>query len=144
MVDALRLVDRHRVAAITHRRGTHAEYWEAIKPSLQSSRLRVEEVGRSMHGRELRTVTFGAGPVRVLLWSQMHGDEATATMALADVLAWMSASGGDGVRDRIGNALTVIMLPMLNPDGAERFQRENAAGVDINRDARLLSTPEAR
>jgi hypothetical protein len=144
MTDALRIVDRHRVAAITHRRGTHAEYWEAVKPSLQSPRLRVEEVGRSMHGRPLRTVTFGSGPVRVLLWSQMHGDEATATMSLADILAWLGAPGDDPLRDRIGSALTVTMLPMLNPDGAERFQRENAAGVDINRDARLLSTPEAR
>ena len=36
------------------------------------------------------------------------------------------------------------MVPMLNPDGAELFQRENASGVDVNRDARRLSTPEAR
>jgi hypothetical protein len=33
---------------------------------------------------------------------------------------------------------------MLNPDGAELFQRENAAGMDVNRDGRQLSTPEAR
>jgi hypothetical protein len=33
---------------------------------------------------------------------------------------------------------------MLNPDGAEVFQRQNAIGVDVNRDARRLATPEAR
>jgi len=33
-------------------------------------------------------------------------------------------------------------VPMLNPDGAERFQRRNAQGLDINRDALLLQTPE--
>ncbi len=33
---------------------------------------------------------------------------------------------------------------MLNPDGAERFQRRNALGIDINRDARALVTPEGR
>jgi hypothetical protein len=33
---------------------------------------------------------------------------------------------------------------MLNPDGAEVFDRENAVGIDVNRDARRLSTPEAR
>jgi len=95
-------------------------------------------------GRELRSITFGTGPTKVLLWSQMHGDEATATMALADILAWMTASNADGIRDRIASSLTVVMIPMLNPDGAERFQRENAVGIDVNRDARRLSTPEAR
>ena len=34
------------------------------------------------------------------------------------------------------------MVPMLNPDGAERFQRRNAQGIDINRDALLLQSPE--
>ena len=33
---------------------------------------------------------------------------------------------------------------MLNPDGAQRFQRRNAQGIDINRDARMLATPEGR
>ena len=58
----------------------------------------------------------------------MHGDEATATMALADILTWMTAGGTDRVRERMAGALTVVMIPMLNPDGAERFQRENAVG----------------
>ena len=144
MSDALRIADRYRVAAITTRRINHADYWSALQPSLVSRRLRVEEIGRSLMGRPIRAVTFGTGPATVLLWSQMHGDEATATMALADILAWMTASGSDAVRDRIATALTVTMIPMLNPDGAERFQRENAVGIDINRDARRLSTPEGR
>ncbi len=36
------------------------------------------------------------------------------------------------------------MIPMLNPDGAERFQRRNAQGIDVNRDARRLQTPEGQ
>lgn len=144
MADALKLADQHRVRAVTHRRMPHAEYWRAVAPSLESSRLKVEQVGTSMQGRALRSITFGRGSTSVLLWSQMHGDEATATMALADIIAWLTAPGDDARRDRLANALTITMVPMLNPDGAERFQRENAAGIDINRDARLLSTPEAR
>jgi hypothetical protein len=33
---------------------------------------------------------------------------------------------------------------MLNPDGAERWQRRNVQGIDINRDALLLQTPEGQ
>ena len=144
MSDALRLADRYHVAAITNRRIKHDEYWSVLQPSLVSPRLHVEVVGKSMMGRDIRSITFGTGPTKVMMWSQMHGDEATATMALADMLAWMTASGSDGIRDRIASALTVVMIPMLNPDGAERFQRENAVGIDINRDARRLSTSEAK
>lgn len=97
-----------------------------------------------MQGRAIRSVTFGQGKTKVLMWSQMHGDESTATMALADIFNYLAAPGSDALRDRIANALTVVFIPMLNPDGAQVFQRRNAAGIDINRDARRLSTPEAR
>ncbi len=141
-----RVATEQRVAAIESRRFTQQQYWAAIAPSLKSKALRVTPVGASTHGRPLRAVTFGTGPTTVFLWSQMHGDESTATMALADLFAWMARaeSARDAVRDRIAAQLTVVMLPMLNPDGAELFQRENAVGVDINRDVRRLSTAEAR
>ncbi len=135
-----------RVGAIESRRFTHAQYWSALEPALKTKALRVTPVGASTHGRPLRAISFGAGPTTVFLWSQMHGDESTATMSLADLLTWfaLADSQRDAVRDRIASQLTVVMLPMLNPDGAELFQRENAFGVDINRDVRRLSTAEAR
>jgi hypothetical protein len=37
----------------------------------------------------MNAVTHGHGPTTVLLWSQMHGDESTATMALADIFAFL-------------------------------------------------------
>ena len=137
---------QYRVAAIANRRFTHAELWSALAPATASPALQVEEIGRSVQGRAIRAVTYGSGPTTVLLWSQMHGDESTATMALADIIAWLGDArrGGDPLRARIASALTVVMVPMLNPDGAEQFQRENAVGVDVNRDARRLATPEGR
>ncbi|MEK6613090.1 MAG: M14 metallopeptidase family protein [Gemmatimonadota bacterium] len=136
----------YRVAAISTRRFTHAELWTALDPSLRSRSLAVATFGVSLHERALRAITFGTGPVTVFLWSQMHGDESTATMALADLLSWFGESERerDALRDRIASRLTVVMVPMLNPDGAELFQRESAVGIDVNRDARRLSTPEAR
>lgn len=144
LTDGFQKLAPHRVAAVDNRRIGHAAWWAAVAPSLQSSVLSVRPIGKSLLGRELRAVTFGHGPTRVLLWSQMHGDESTATMALADLLAWLAAPAPDALRERLAAQLTITIVPMLNPDGAERFQRENAAGIDINRDARRLSTPEAR
>lgn len=140
----LRVADQYRVAAITIRRFTQEAYWQAIMPSVSSGALQSEEIGRSLQGRVIRSVTFGVGSTRVLLWSQMHGDEATATMALADIFRFLAEATSDPLRDRLRERLTIVFVPMLNPDGAELFQRENAAGIDINRDARQLATPEGR
>jgi hypothetical protein len=142
--DAIALATTHRNYAITERRFTHAQLWQSLQVTLQSAALRADTIGRSVHGREIRAVTFGRGPTRVLLWSQMHGDEATATMSLSDILRFLGASGPHPLRDRLARELTVVMVPMLNPDGAELFQRQNAMGIDINRDARRLVTPEGR
>ncbi len=140
----LAIAEQYRVGAITERRFTHADFWRAVEQPLAHADLRVDDVGQSIQGRSLRTVTFGSGPVRVLLWSQMHGDEATATMSLADIFRFLAEATADPLRKRLHDHLTIVFLPLLNPDGAELFQRENALGIDINRDARRLVTPEAR
>jgi hypothetical protein len=140
----LRIAGRYRVAAITERRFTHEQFWRAVQPSTSTPVFRVEEAGRSILGRPIRTVIFGQGPVRVLLWSQMHGDEATATMALADIFRFFAEAEGEALRERLRRELTLVFVPMLNPDGAELFQRQNAVGIDVNRDARSLATPEGR
>ncbi|MCC6242024.1 MAG: peptidase M14 [Gemmatimonadaceae bacterium] len=137
---------QYRVSTITTRRFTHRDLWAALDPVVKAPVFRTTTFGASMHGRPLRAITFGTGPTTVLLWSQMHGDESTATMSLADILTWFAEPKRDrnDVRDLLASRLTIVMVPMLNPDGAELFQRENAMGVDVNRDARRLSTPEAR
>jgi hypothetical protein len=142
--DALRIANSYRIDGLDSRRFTHDTFWRVVAPSLKSSVLRTEEIGKSMQGRAIRTVTFGEGKTKVLMWSQMHGDESTATMALADIFNYLAAPGTDPLRDRLKGGLTIVFIPMLNPDGAQLFQRRNAAAIDINRDARRLSTPEAR
>jgi hypothetical protein len=144
LAEGLRLAERFRIEAIETRRFTHADLWKAVEPSLASPALKAEEIGRSIHGREIRSVTFGQGQTKVLLWSQMHGDESTATMALADIFRFLADRDPHPLRDRLHRELTIVFVPMLNPDGAELFRRQNAAGIDINRDARPLATPEAR
>ncbi len=106
--------------------------------------LRVEEQGTSAEGRPLVVLGAGDGPDTVLLWSQMHGDETTATCALMDVLSWLGRTREEPVTRRVLSRLTLLVLPMLNPDGAARVERRNAQGIDVNRDAVRLQTPEGR
>ncbi len=104
----------------------------------------VREVGRSIEGRSISMVSFGTGPLPVLLWSQMHGDEPTATSALFDLYEYASRHRDEPVVRTMLEALTIHTIPMLNPDGAERWQRRNAQGLDVNRDALLLQSPEGQ
>jgi hypothetical protein len=127
----------------------HAELRQRIDALKQEAErdaalFRVREVGKSLEGREIWDVTFGTGPFVVLMWSQMHGDEATATSALFDVYAYLRKHRDEPQVQRMLSALTVHTVPMLNPDGAERWQRRNAQGLDLNRDALLLQSPEGR
>lgn len=106
--------------------------------------VKVEEVGRSFANREIYQVEFGSGPLKVFLWSQMHGDEPTATSALIDIFTVLQKNRDKEWVKRIEQAVTIRAVPMLNPDGAEFYQRRNLQGIDINRDAINLQTPEAR
>jgi len=114
----------------------------ALEEGHRGAPIRLEEAGRSVEGRPIHLLTVGRGERRVLLWSQMHGDEPSATPALLDVVDTLLSGvpGGDTILDR----LTLLIVPMLNPDGAARYARRNAQGIDVNRDALVLATPEGR
>ncbi len=135
---------RHRIQGLELRDFDHATFWSIATPIVEAGPLRLEQVAESVEGRAINTVHYGHGPTRVLLWSQMHGDEPTATMALADIFAFLTSGPDHPLARRLADRLTVVAIPMLNPDGAQRFQRRNALGIDINRDAQVLASPEAR
>ena len=133
------------VVGLSRRSLTHRSLWDHLEPILErETGPHRREIGESVEGRPLYAVDFGGGPIRVMLWSQMHGDEPTATLALADLLGYMVENADDPVVRRINERLTVAAILMLNPDGAERRRRENAQGIDLNRDARRQASPEAR
>lgn len=111
---------------------------------LKVAGVKVDEVGRSLAGRGIYQLEFGRGPVRVFLWSQMHGDEPTATSALVDLFDHWQTHREEPVVAEMARTLTIRAVPMLNPDGVELFQRRNLQSIDINRDARRLVTPEGR
>src|SRR5690606_13700618 len=106
--------------------------------------LSIQEIGKSVESRSIYKLQFGTGEKKVMLWSQMHGDEPTATMALFDLFNFIEGrdDGYDSVRHLLKERLTLHFIPMLNPDGAERYARRNAQHIDLNRDARDGQTVE--
>jgi len=132
-----------RVPGLEDRRFTHRTFWTSVEPYLGGA-VTSRVAGESAEGRDIRHLSFGEGPTTVLLWSQMHGNESTASMALADIIRFFHEQPDHPLARRIADGATVHMIPMLNPDGAERFQRRNAQGIDVNRDARRLQTPEGQ
>ena len=138
--------DAHHVALPAAPLVTHDDVLSAAARAVDADAGRVtrEVVGRSVEGRDLLHLTVGRGPTHVLLWSQMHGDEPSATSALFDLLEWIRRERGSAVVQRLEDRLTVHLVPMLNPDGAQRYTRRNAQGIDVNRDALHLQTPEGR
>lgn len=103
--------------------------------------FRVTEIGRSVLNKPIYAIELGNGPKRILMWSQMHGNESTTTKAVFDLLNLLSQSNKDS--DAILNSCSIAIIPILNPDGAEQYTRVNANEVDLNRDAVNLSQPES-
>ncbi|RPI21275.1 MAG: peptidase M14, partial [Acidobacteria bacterium] len=124
----------------------HAEVVSRINGVVSASPdlFAVEKIGESLEGRSIHHVKFGTGPYHVLLWSQMHGDEPTATSALFDLFEYIRLHRQEPAVSRILARLTLHVVPMLNPDGAERFERRNPQSIDVNRDALRLQTPEGQ
>lgn len=139
------LYDDLRVAGLEERNFGPEHWWQIATPLLdRRAGFKVEEIGRSAEDRPLRHVRWGKGKTRVLLWSQMHGDESTATMALADLFRFLGEHPDHPLAKRLRSHTSLHFFPIVNPDGTARFQRRNAQGIDLNRDARALVTPEAR
>ncbi len=116
---------------------------EDIEPILKNwnTQNQLQVVGTSVLGKPIYSYEIGTGKNRIFLWSQMHGNESTTTKALFDFLNLLQ-SKTDLAQDLLAN-FTFFCLPMVNPDGAKLYTRENANKIDLNRDSQLLSQPES-
>ncbi len=97
-------------------------------------------IGRSELNKPIYAIKAGKGPKRVLIWSQMHGNESTSTKALFDLLL---STYKMGFKDCLEHC-QLLVIPILNPDGAACYARNNANGIDLNRDAQSRSQLESR
>ena len=130
--------ETYKESIITQRRFKHNEIQPLIEKLKSEKDFQVTFLGNSIEGRSISMISIGSGTTNVLLWSQMHGDETTATMAIFDIFNYLK------VNKEVLKNIKLHFIPMLNPDGAEKFTRRNAIGIDINRDAIRLQSPESR
>lgn len=129
---------------ITTRRFKYEEIEKIIGDLKDSKVYQIELLGKSFEERNIYKVSWGSGDIPVLLWSQMHGNESTATRAFCDIVNFFNSSDEfDEIRNHIKEKLTIHFIPVLNPDGMERFQRRTAQEIDLNRDAVRVQTPES-
>lgn len=99
-------------------------------------------IGNSVLGEPIYLCKAGNGRTKMLLWSQMHGNESTTTKALFDFFNLLS--GDSATAKEFLEHFTFYMVPMLNPDGSKMYTRENANSIDLNRDFCDLSQPESK
>ena len=97
-------------------------------------------LGFSVQNRPIEMLEIGSGNYKVLIWSQMHGNETTTTKALLDFIPWFL----DGNQKTLQSSFTLFIIPQLNPDGSNIYSRYNANNIDLNRDAIDQSQPESR
>ena len=111
---------------------------------ISQSEFHFIEIGRSVEERPVYKTELGTGSVKILAWSQMHGNESTTTKAVFDLLEFFRRYSDSELVKMLLKSFTIEIIPMLNPDGAEAYTRVNANEVDLNRDLQELSQPESQ
>ncbi len=90
-------------------------------------------VGRSVENREIRAMAIGSGSKFAIFDGSLHGNEKTGAfvcLRVAELLIEYYRS--DSYWQSRLSQYTVIIVPVVNPDGFVRNTRENANGVDLN------------
>ncbi|WP_115461838.1 M14 family zinc carboxypeptidase [Winogradskyella aurantiaca] len=98
----------------------------------------VTKLGTSADNRSIFGLKLGQGKIKIMMWSQMHGNESTTTKATFDLINYLISS------KELLKYFNFLIIPILNPDGAHFYTRFNANQVDLNRDAQDRSQPETK
>ncbi len=138
--------DSFQEKRISCRRFSEKIWHDLFQEWSENTLFSIRKLGETFEGRAIQEVRFGVGPIHIAAWSQMHGDEATATMALADIFLFLSQNEQDWhqFKKELHQKVSVFIIPQLNADGAKRWTRETALGIDMNRDALTQNCPEAK
>lgn len=120
--------------------------FKELSPALKKFKAEysIKEIGKSFLNIPIESIQVGNGAIKILAWSQMHGNETTTTKGILDILNFFSHLKNEKEGKEFLQQFTLLIIPILNPDGAARYTRENVNKVDLNRDANDIKEPESR
>lgn len=128
------------------------------KQEAKQNHMELEVIGESVKGRDLYLVKYMSNPENptILFLTQQHGNEQLTTEGALEFIKHLGTGKMKGVTDNVN----VLIVPMLNPDGAmgdvdfsledyvasgdRNLTRLNAVGVDLNRDHVDKIQPETK
>jgi protein MpaA len=84
-------------------------------------------IGRSVQGRPIFAEIVGQGTETTLIMGAIHGDEPAAGALVSGLAERLRAD------PQLLAGRRVLLLPTANPDGLAARTRENARGIDLNR-----------
>src|SRR5690606_33492316 len=87
--------EKFREPSITHKRFTQKDIEPLLYQLPSNPSFKLHKLGESVQHRNIFQVEYGYGVKKVMLWSQMHGDESTATMALFDLFNFLGGSNDE-------------------------------------------------
>lgn len=130
---------------------SHAEMMEFLYDvQARSDRMLIENLTTTGEGRELPMVLLGAPPTAtpgtaffsgkplVFITGNIHGNERAGREGSLQLIRELALGSSRPLLDRVN----VLIVPSLNPDGAENRTRQNTLGYDMNRDFIIAETPE--
>lgn len=101
--------------------------WLAVP--VRAQQVTVTTIGQSWQGRPIDVYRFGTGPHRLVVVGATHGAPELNTAVLSrQLIDWFRNHPED-----VPPSISLFIVPVLNPDGVELNVRQNARGVDLNR-----------
>lgn len=116
----------------------------------RTDRMRIQPIATTNEGRAMPLVMLGAPPTAtpgtaffsgkplVFITGNVHGVERAGREGTLQLIRELALGSERALLDRVN----VLIVPSLNPDGAERRTRTNTLGYDMNRDFIVAETPE--
>jgi predicted deacylase len=116
----------------------------------RTDRMLIRHIATTAEGRDMPLVILGAPPAAtsasaffsgrptVFFTGNVHGGERAGREGSLQLIRELALGSARSLLDEVN----VLIVPSLNPDGAEERRRTNALGYDMNRDFIVAETPE--